>query len=807
MELVYFEMILKIILLSTSLFIPGYFVLSSKYRILVPFREKFLSKNKNLNNSASSHSDSIQISQNSSFFNLNLSTGEFIACCFVISIFLITGINFVIGILGGGITEFFNLYFIASSILTGLFIIINGKTFFKFFSKSILKRKINLQYALPILFVAIPLFHLFGFGKLNWDAFVFFIRDSLVMGMTNNIPNYYPSSFYPEERPMIFFSYLASSLYLYAIDSLNLLNLFENKVIDLAEFTTNSLIYLPLATFATTLIRLGSFAKKIFQRTELVIATLILFIMMPLLNMFFYYWSLYADLFFAFETLFVIVFMYRFLQTNNSNHRIFNFLMLVIGLSLAILTKNYGAILLVVFPIIFVVGKFYSPSRWKNLNRRHLALYFLIFLAISGVVIAYVIRDIELTGSPFKYSIKSLADFTPEQKWAKNIIESTGITQNPENYPEKNQQIALLLSYGFYPVLLIPLIIGIVISIINNKSKLGMVGVFVVFFYVMWLTILEMRIDRHLFAILPLLPLLYVLGIKKISDLLKWKKNYILLLVLGVVILQLPIFNSFYHHGDILGFLNDYTFWNSSETLYEMIPFSFNNYTSWYSENNLFDILIYSVLGFGAIIVFGIIYNYFTVSKRSIENLERKKLTKKLKIDKTNKLTLVLPMIIFSIVFSITILSPIDNILSSPKTENYGEFLDSAYLKYHFNYLDTLQEVLDITSEGDKPTILYFHGWGTEYFTMGNLKYMPIKNFQFFGSMQQLLTEKEPALVREILLEKNIDYILLPSTSNHHILNLRALSFASDKPIILSNPSLVASEKIELNQYWDLYRI
>ena len=830
-------LIFKILLLTSSLFIPGYFLLSPKFNILIPKVKKLLAIRKPQISSSSSFSKLPEktADNNDSSFKMSLSLGEYVACCFAISIFLIVNLSFLVGVLGIGIIEFFNFYFLVSSILAGFFILVNRKQLVQYFTRFIVKRSFNFNYLyiVPVLFVSIPLFHLFAYGSINWDAFSFFLRDSIAMGFANSIPNNYPDSFYPNDKPLIFFSYLASSLYLYSIESLDLLSIADSNVLRLVGLTTNSLHFLTISTFFTTLILLGSFAARIFKQAVLVVAVLILFIMIPLLNHQFYAFSLYADLFFAFETLLVIFFLYRFLQTKN-NGRLFFFFMIMVGVSLAITTKTYGYVLLVVFPIIFVKEKFYSSLSWKNINRRHLALFVLIFVSISGLTSLHIIRDVELTGSPFNYSVESLVNYSPAEEWSREIIKSTIMFKNPENYPESNQRTSLLLGFGFYPLLMIPLVIGIALSVYKDKSRLGIVGIFVIFFYIIWMTVLQMRVDRHLFAILPLLPLLYILGIKAIADFFRWKNYVVLLIVLAAIIMQIPMFDAIYTHGKILDF--------------------FRSFYYWYTADNLYNLILYSLLGFGAALLDGMSVHYF--SKRATKSklasfvdqkkdpqhyIDRYNKEKKYKVwfdknypnltieevvglkpstikkekprkSKSERMTkigqLVVPFLVFSVVFSILIPVQVNTILSSPKFEKYDEFIERTYLGHHNIYLDALQDVLDITSsEQEKPTLLSFHGWGTEYFTMGKLTYIRIDDPFVFASIKDIITEKDPNKVREMLLEQNIDYILLPTEKSSYYNRLRSLSAASGEPIILSNPSSVSSGTLILNKYWYMYKI
>jgi len=128
-------LLLKILLLTSSLFIPGYFLLSSKYTILTPLLSKISPKNKNSNISEDISSHSIQQAESKSkiLLKMDLSFGEFLGCCFAISVSLIVSLSFIIGILGLGLIEFFDLYFLASTILAGLFILINLKKIPRFF--------------------------------------------------------------------------------------------------------------------------------------------------------------------------------------------------------------------------------------------------------------------------------------------------------------------------------------------------------------------------------------------------------------------------------------------------------------------------------------------------------------------------------------------------------------------------------------------------------------------------------------------------------------------------------------------------
>jgi len=182
MEIIILILIFKILLLTSSFFIPGYFLVSPRFNILIPKIRKLLVVRKTQTSSSSSSSELLEKTTDfdDSLFKMSLSFGEWVACSFAVSIFLIVNLSFLVGVLGISIIDFFNFYFLVSSILAGFFILVNRKPLIQFFSRFIIKRSANFNYLyiLPILFVSIPLFHLFAFGKMNWDFFSFFMRDS-----------------------------------------------------------------------------------------------------------------------------------------------------------------------------------------------------------------------------------------------------------------------------------------------------------------------------------------------------------------------------------------------------------------------------------------------------------------------------------------------------------------------------------------------------------------------------------------------------------------------------------------------------
>lgn len=735
-------MLLKELVLVSSLFTPGYLLLS-----------KITGK----------------------LFNINLSRGEQIACSFAISLFLLANLSFATGLIGIAILDFFNSYFLASSILTGIFILIKRDHILRALSFLIARRQYSFRfdyfYIFPFLFISIPLFHLFAFAKLNWDGFNFYLRDALAMGISNSIPNYYPESFYPGNITLVFNSYLSSSLYLYSLESFKLLGLTNGNVQLLMQSTTSLLSFIPLATLMTTFILMGSFASSVFRNDRLVMSTLIIFAMMPLLNQFLYIWSLYADLFFAFETLLVLVFTYRFLNATNVKDRYFFLFMIILGLSLAAITKTYGYILFAAVPMLFLSKTTLFQSNLRILSLKKLLLFSLLIISVIAISSLHVIRDFNLTGSPFKLTVESLVNYSPQEQWANEIFKSTIIGIPIENYPLQNQVTSLFFSYGLYPLLMFPLVIGVILSITKDRVRLGIFALYVVFYFIMFLTILEMRIDRHIFSILVLLPFIYVYGLKKIIDFLGWRDSSVLILTSLVIILQIPMFDAIYGHGEVIGF--------------------FPTFYYWYDNDNLSNLVNYSLLGLGiAVLLTDKIHHVV----RSMSRHEQERTRRKIEL------------MVLGSVFSVTILVLIASqvVTISSKYENYTDFIDRTYTGYHNMYLSALQKVVDM-DHNKNDTLIYLHGWGTEYLTMGKFTYIRIDDPRMFATLKDVIMEKDPEKVREILLQKNIRYILYPSEQNSHYRLLQSLSDATDGSVILSDPSMVASKTIKLNKFWNLY--
>jgi len=312
-----FEILFKVVLLSISLFIPGYFLLVVIPKIITRLSD-LISKKQIKQNYASSQIQLYPNNKKNSLINYlenELTIGEKIACSFALSIFLIVNLSFIIGILDLGLSNFYQTYFLISIVLLIIFFVIkrnyitqslSNLIYLRIFSSSSEKIKqrfegrfkFNWIYIFPIILFSIPLFHLYAFTKLNWDAFVYFLRDALAMQVSNSIQLHYPDSIHPNDSPFIFFSYLTSSLQGYSLEILDLFSYANENTTMLMISTTNFLSYLPLVTLFVSVILLGTFAFRIFKETILVVSSIIIFIMMPLLNHFFYIWSLYADLFF-----------------------------------------------------------------------------------------------------------------------------------------------------------------------------------------------------------------------------------------------------------------------------------------------------------------------------------------------------------------------------------------------------------------------------------------------------------------------------------------------------------------------------
>jgi len=312
MELGNFDIFFKIVLLALSLFIPGYFLLAVIPRIISKV-SNLVSERQTIQDYTGSQTE-LQLSKKESlainFFDNELTVGEKIPCIFAASIFLLINFGFIVGTLDLGLNTFYNIYFITSGILLAIFFLIkrnyiihsiSNLIHFRLFTSSIgpytqrvaRSFKFNWFYIFPIIIITVPLFHLYAFSKLNWDAFFHLLKDSLAMQVSNSIQLYYPESIHPNDIPFILYSYLASSLYHYSIEILDLLTIANGNPTLLMNLTTSLLSYLPLVTLLVSAILLGTFASRLFKGAVFVVPTLIIFLMMPLLNHFFYIWSLY----------------------------------------------------------------------------------------------------------------------------------------------------------------------------------------------------------------------------------------------------------------------------------------------------------------------------------------------------------------------------------------------------------------------------------------------------------------------------------------------------------------------------------
>jgi hypothetical protein len=705
---------------------------------------------------------------------VTLSKGEVIACSFGLSLFLISILSFITSFTGIGLRDIFYSYFIMSSIMLIIVLLLNRNWILKLSSQFKAPRlPLESLFLFSLLFLIFPLFHFFGFAKLNWDAFNIYLRDALVISISNSIPAYYPESFYDGNIPLIFNSYLSSVMYSYGLNILNISD-FEGDISLLMQYTNTVLSFVVFATlFATTLL-LRSFACQVFKDKYLVASTIIIFLTAPLLNQFLYAWSLYADLFFAFATLLVLVFSYRYLQTDDKGSRYFSLLMIVLGISLAIATKTYGYLLLVIIPLLcmkalrrkdFVLFNFKSKdssSAFPNYLSKVIVLVLFAILIVFASL--YTIRGIMLTGSPFGYSVERFVNYSDNERWADNIISLAGIHIFVENYPLLNQITALLLSYGLFPVLLVPLLVGVILLIKKEFWGLGIFAIYIVFYYIMFATVLELRVDRHLFSIMALLSPVYVYGLKIIiTRYLRWTGGKMILCISIIsVLLQLPIFAAIY---------TDFQIENIFPSMYY-----------WYTTNNLANVLVYSLIALGIAIILGrIIFPVIAKPRREWYT--------------------------FGILFGITVLAMIGwltfNILKT--FESYEDFIRISYKSKHFGYPIALQEFVEINGDNSTNKVLYLHGLGIEYLTMAHASYIKIDDFRMLADMKDVIEEKNPHKVRELLLSKNIKYFLYPSESNDHYRDLLALSNVTNNALIFSDPSSFSTEKIRLNGWWDLY--
>jgi hypothetical protein len=731
--------------------------------------------------------------------HVNLSREERIACSFGISLFLIASISFVTTLTGTGLREIFHAYFVASPILLAITIVSHRDWLVHLLSSFRKKPPISKSTLLifSLVFLAIPLFHFVGFAKLNWDGFNFYLRDGLAMTVANSVSAYYPQTFYEGNIPLIFNSYLSSITYAYGISILNIGD-FGGDAPQLMGYTNSALSFLVLATLFATCLLLRSFAHNVFKDKYLAAASVIIFLTTPLLNQFLYVWSLYADLFFAFETLLVIAFAYKFLKDERKNSRYFSLLMIGIGLSLAVVTKTYGYLLLLVIPLLYLKGirgssmsveesppvyvepehvkerrPAYSdemndtPHVTRNASRSNgnvstKILVFLLFAMIIGFSSLYVIRSIMLSGSPFGYTVETLVNYSADESWANNVLNESGILESVENYPPQNQRTSLLLSYGLFPMLAIPLIIGIALGIGKDPKGVGLMVIYVMCFYVMFVTILGLRVDRHLFSLIALLPIIYAFGLKTIASYLRWKSKGVLYMALILILLQIPLFDAIYTDFKIAGI--------------------FPSMYYWYTDDNIAGILAYSLVSFGVAIAIthGIV---ILGARRKIESF------------------------VYAATFGTMLVVIVGSATTSVLTNgvSHSDYIRDSYASQHLEYPMALQELATITGDDSEGRLLYLHGMGTEYLTEASESYVKIDDFRMLADMRDVIEEKDVQKVHELLLSKDIKYILYPSENNGHYYKVLALASVTDQALLFSNPTVITSERIQLNNWWDLY--
>lgn len=746
----------------------------------------------------------IQFALTNKFIHVTLSKGERIASSFGLSLFAISSLSFITSFIGTGLREIFYGYFVASSVMLAIVLVLNRDSILHGLSSLSKMRRLPFDnlFLFSLLFLVIPLFHLFGFAKLNWDGFTFYLKDALAISVSNSISFYYPESFYDGNVPLIFNSYVSSIMYSYGLNVLNI-NTFEGNVPLLMEYTNIALSFIILATLFAVCLLLRSFSHKVFQDGYLAAAVVIIFLTTPLLNQFLYIWSLYADLFFAFETLLVLVFAFRYLQKGGKDSKYFSLLMIGLGLSLAIATKTYGYVLLLVIPLLFLKGLrisyhrihlddraepmltvdemnnasphqvqkvgapdvSYEVRKESVFSNQHLSkLVVLVLLSIIiGFASLYTIRGIMLTGSPFGYTVQTLVNYSDDELWANNVITSSGILQSVENYPLLNQVSSLLLSYGLLPVFMIPLVIGIILVIKKESRGLGIFAIYALSYFVIFVTILELRVDRHLFSVIALLPLISVYGLKAVAGYLGWKREGILYATMILCLFQLPLFDAIY---------SDFKITSIFPSMYY-----------WYTNSNLVNVLAYSLITFGIAII--LTHTILIITKRRY-----------------------LRPYILAALFGISVLTiigiPMNNILARYQT--YNDYIHTNYQNQHLGYPSALQQFVEIGGTID-PTkkLLYLHGVGTEYLTLAHVSYIKIDDFRMLAGMREVIEEKDPSKVHELLLSKDVGYILYPSESNSHHGKLEALSKVTDNALLFSDPSSITTKKIKLNQWWDLY--
>ena len=751
-------LILNEVILFLSLFIPGYLV-------------QFVLTHK--------------------LMHVTLSKGEHIACSFALSLFLISSLSFITSFTGTGLRETFYGYYILSLIMLVIVLLLNRNRILHKLSSLFKTPRLPLDNLslFSLLFLIFPLFHLFGFAELNWDAFNFFLRDALAISISNSISAYYPGSFYDGNIPLIFSSYLSSVMYSYGLNILNIMD-FDGDIPHLMEYTNLSLSFIVIATLLVTTLLLRSFAYQVFKDKYLVAATMIIFLTAVLLNQFFYAKSLNADLFFAFTTLLVLVFGYRYLQTHDRGSRYFSLLMIVLGLSLAIITKNYAYPLLLIIPLLCLKGlrKGFAFSNFRQKTKDPAFPNYLsrmIVLALFAVLIVFVslytIRSNILTGSPFGYLVDTLANYSENERWADHIISLSGIHLSLENYPLPNQNAALLLSYGLFPVFLVPLLIGTFLVIKKEFWGLGIFVIYILFYYLMFVTVLGLRDDRHLFSIIALLSPVCAYGLKIITGYLGWtgEGRIILCMTMILCVLQIPFFDAIYTDNDV------------------KITNLFPSLNDWYASDNLVKVLGYSLTAFGIVVILGKVILPATAKQYR-------------------------EWYIFGTLFGITLFAIIglptidllkafkrseDFVHANYRGEHFGfeDFMNLKYAVKHSAYPMALQEFIEINGNNPSNKVLYLHGLGTEFLAMGHASYIKIDDFRMLADLKDVVEEKNPNKVHELLLSKDITYFLYPSEINYHYTRLMELSNVTENALIFSDPSSITTEKVRLNRWWDLY--
>jgi hypothetical protein len=446
--------------------------------------------------------------------------------------------------------------------------------------------------------------------------------------------------------------------------------------------------------------------------------------------------------------------------------------MIGIGLCLAITTKTYGYALLLIIPLLCLAERrnILTSNFWLKLKPsastsyiRAVAIFSLLALLLLFILF-YVSRDITLIGSPFGYSVKSLVNYSQNELWADNILNSSGIHRGVENFPQLNQNTALLLSYGLFPLFMVPLAIGIFFAIKNERWSLGIFAIYILLYYVMFVTILQLRDDRHLLSIIALLSPVYVYGLKTISEYLGFglSGKTILCITLVLCVAQLPLSDAIYGEFKVA---------NIFSSLYY-----------WYNTSNLAKVLTYSLLIFAVVMFFG--KRLLTIVSKPYREWYA-----------------------FGILFGILVFAiigwPVIHILNS--YARYEDYIHVSYQIKHFGYPLALQGFITVTNNDHNAKLLYLHGLGTEYLTFAHNSYVKIDDFRMLAKLKNLVEEQDHQRLHDSLISNNIKYILYPSELNVHYSKLVALSKATNNAPIFSDPSSFTTMKIRLNDWWDLY--